>query len=553
VANVRTHTVDPAATVDLSGTSSRGIGDTTTQQSSRGASLLVAEQPGLLDRIVFGSAETGEPRAIATSLSAEELEVWTEYLRAPATSPGMSLAGADRHERPTASMWYSSDGGAAALLYRLHGHRGDDRCHALVGWHPDLTPRRALQMHGWEGWTGNGWTGPRLRRLNIDGSQGRHAQPRDLDAGAAQQQASLAAVVATVLRQPRRPVSIVSGPSDLAERAALLWGLYAVTGDLFDVSGEPPYTFSTFETPTRAGGHKLPRVIFIPAGIPPDTPSGAGDHPVLSSARRTVHVPVTEPDGRDDAYTYAAKAMVRCYVTGGVPAVQEWLDRRQVRVTHSVIERMHRVVETADMTMAPMPVRAPEPQAPEPHVPEPQLPEAAATPPEVWKLGDIELVALLGKADPDTVRYALQAVRGRRTCTSSTRRAEVRDLVVRNEFWERQLRTALPPPEVGRAIGDLARFAIAPADLRDDRAVYDILRLVAALDTSPIVIDSLVAVAVEYGEHAVLLEAVGLRWMREHGYPVAGAAPAFPSRTHDRLHEPRPERTHRRLLPAGRP
>jgi hypothetical protein len=440
-------------------------------------------------------------------------------------------------------MWYFSDGGGAALLYRLRDHHGNDRCHALVGWHPDLTPERALQMHGWEGWTGTGWTGPRLRRLDIDGSQGRYAQPRDLDAGAAQQQASLTAVVATLLRQPRRPVSIVSGPSDLAERAALLWGLHAVIGDLFDVPGEPPYTFSTFEVPTGAGGHELPQVIFVPPGTSPD----AVDHPVLSFARRTVHVPVAEPD-RDDAYTYAAKAMVRCYVTGGVPAVQEWLDRRRVRVTHSVIERMHRAVEIADMTTPPIPV-----QAPGPHQSGPQDPGPAASPPEVWKLGDIELVTLLGDADPDTVRHVMQAIRGRRTCTSSIRRAEVRDLLVRNAFWERRLCTALPPPEVRRAIGDLVRFAVTPADLKNDRAVHDILRLVATLDTSPVVVDSLVAVAVEYGKHAVLMEAAGLRWMREHGYPVAGAAPAAPGRAHSRLHEPRSERTHRRLLPAGRP
>lgn len=238
-----------------------------------------AELPGTLDRIVFAHRPPGEVQVVGSSLSAAELAGWTEHLRAH--------AGLDRDDRPVASLWYSGDGGAAALLRRIRGEGGaGDRCHALVGWQPDLPPELALRLHGWVGWMGPAWTGAELRRLDVACSRSQHARARDLDRAAAEQASSLVALVAAVLRDPRRPVSVVSGPGTLARRAALLWGLRAVVADLLDVPGELPFTFSTFEARHAAGGPAALRVAFVPLDVPDALPGHPQDRPAARGGRR---------------------------------------------------------------------------------------------------------------------------------------------------------------------------------------------------------------------------------------------------------------------------
>lgn len=555
MANNWTPTTDPRTTAGSAGLSC-ATGEAAAQPGSRGARLPGGQPPSMLDRIVFAGPAGGRLRPVASSLSGGEIAAWAEHI-------GIHRATA-RDDRPTASMWYSSDGGAAALLYRMRGphlagpdligdahgsvagnagdghgdnagaDHGFDRCHALVGWHQDLTPDRALRTHGWEGWTGREWTGTELRPLDVGGSERRWAQPTELDAAAVEQQASLTAVVAAVLRQPRRPVSIVTDRGDLAERAALLWGLYAVVGNLFAVPGEPPFTFSTFEAMADHGAHEPPQVIFLP----PDA-----DEPRLAARRRVIRLPAAQ-DRRDDAYSFAAKAMVRRYLRGGVDAVQDWLHRRRVLDTHLLAERLNRVVECTD-TVAAVPHRMPGASVAD----EPVADEVSLSPQELTEVGDLELVALLGTAGRQTVRRVVHAVRQRRG-PRDTRRAEVRDLLAGNGFFERRLYAVLPPPDARRALGDLVRFALARADLTDDRTLAEVRRLVSWPDTSPAVVDSLVALAVEYGEQAALLEAAGLRWMREHGHPVSEAVPASGARQSTQR-EPRPG-NYGRLMRAGR-
>ena len=110
---------------------------------------------------------------------------------------------------------------------------------------------------------------------------------------------------------------------------------------------------------------------------------------------------------------------------------------------------------------------------------------------------------------------------------------------------------ALSPAEARGAIDDLVRFAFQPVDLGDEAVVGEIQWLVATLDTSSIVVNSLVALVVEQGQQAILLEAAGLRWLREHGYPIAAPALTPPGRLRGQPRDPRSDRT-LHLLRAGR-
>jgi hypothetical protein len=504
--------------------------------------IAVADLPGTLDRIVLAGTDTGV-HVLGSSLTSSELAGWTALLQAHIA--------VDRQDRPATSLWYYTDGGAVALLRRIRGQGGGreagqdggreagqdggqdgdpasdpasgDRCHALVGWYQDLPPDLALRMHGWVGWAGPAWTGPELRRLDMACSRSQYARPYDLDRGAVEQLPDLIALVAAVLRCPQRPVSVASEPSSLIRRIALLWGLRAVVSDLFDIVGEGPFTFSTFEARHATGGSVAPRVAFVPSDVPDAFPARC----------YAVRLPVPDA-GRDDAYSYAARELVSCYVNDGTPGVLRWLDQRQVRASHSVVDRVQRVVDTADASvplasapLRPVARRQPARQRPARRRPAQRSTDSPAdstrTGPAgtVLALTDLDL-ARLGAADPDTVRRVARLLSVRRLPGSAARRAEARELLVRDRSWEQRMRVALPPDQARAVVDGLVRFAFQPTDLRDDDVVCHIRLLVATLDTSSIMLGSLVALLIEHGEYGLLTEITGQRWLREHGYPVAG-------------------------------
>jgi len=241
---------------------------------------------------------------------------------------------------------------------------------------------------------------------------------------------------------------------------------------------------------------------------------------------------------------------VRAYVCGGTPAVRDWLDRRQVRASHCVVDRMHRVVETAnaETPAAETPAAAAPAAVPPAAVAPAAVAPAAAPSATVLALADLDLAQLAG-ADPDTVRRVLRTLTARRALPPDARRAEARELLVRDRAWEQRLRAALPPAQAREAVDAVVRCAFAPADGRADEAVRDLEWLVATLDTSSMVLDSLVGLVVEHGEHAILLEAAGLRWLRERGHPVAGAAVPPPGRQRS---QQRSDHTYLHLLHQGR-
>ncbi|HEY3261081.1 MAG TPA: hypothetical protein VGJ95_12580 [Pseudonocardiaceae bacterium] len=474
---------------------------------------IAADRPGTLDRIVFTCRRPGEVHLVGSSVAPAEAVGWAGKLR--------GHTGLDRDDRPVASMWYGVDGGAAALLRRIGGEGGSGvRCHALVGWHGDLPPELALQLHGWVGWNGPAWAGTELRRLDVACSRSQHARPHDLDRAAADQASNLVALVAAVLRDPRRPLSVASGASSVARRIALLWGLRAVLVDLLDVPGEPPFSFSTFETAHATGGPLQLRVAFVPL----DAPDAVAAFP---ATRRVVRLPADDA-GRDDAYRYAARVLVRAYLYGGTPAVRDWLDHRQVRASHSVSDRVQRVVEMADPQAPPgmasaatAPATTPAATARAATARAATAPAATAPAAKVLALADLDLTRL-ADADLDTVKRIARALIARRGAPSEARRAEARELLQRDRSWERRLTAALSPAEARAAVDALVRCAFQPADLRDEEAVRDIESMVATVARSSAVLNSLVGFVVEHGAHSILLEAAGLRWLRELGHPVAG-------------------------------
>jgi hypothetical protein len=485
---------------------------------------VAADVTGTLDRIVFVCTARGEMHTVGTSLSATELACWTEHLYPHVSADPSADPSVEHGDRPAVSMRYSSADGGAALLRRMRGQGGaGDQCHVLVGWHADLTPELALRMHSWVGWTGAAWIGPELRRLDLATWRPGDAPAQDLDRAATGQLANLTALVAAVLRDPRRPVSIVSGQAGLAERIALLWGLHAVVKDLLDVPGEPPYTFSTFETHQAGAGPMAVRVAFVPPDVCSGMPTSGPAAGAFPATRMIVRLPVADSysaghgGSYGDTYSHAARALVRCYVRGGVPAVREWQDRRHARMSHSVMDRVHRVIEMAEADpMFPLGSPGPRPGGS-------TVPAEGAAPSPAVSSHDIER-ALLGDADDDTVRRVLRTVTTQRAATGDTSRVQIRELVTRHRSWERRLRDTLSPAEARAAVDGLLRIAFEPGDLKHDEVVHDIQQLVATLDAASLVLSRLVALVVDYGEHPILLEAAGVRWLREHGYSVTPPA-----------------------------
>ncbi|HSV65001.1 MAG TPA: hypothetical protein VLJ59_03705 [Mycobacteriales bacterium] len=431
----------------------------------------------------------------------------------------------------------------------------------MIGAPSTLAAPRALVTHDWPGWDGPEWNAPEMRPLPAS----RFAPVQEinikLDNRAAHHYDDLTTLVEAQLRSSGDPLSIVSDPTDLADRAALLWGLLAIVRDLLAAPDAAPWTFSTFEARHDGGVRKVPRVVFVPRGLARDR------H--FSVNRQVVYLP--EPPEPPDGCRRAAELLVSTYVhDGGGPAVAALLRQHDLLRPDVPAARVARLIEIVGgpVEVPAKPILGSNPSSAgwgtgprTPLVPEPDLPNlsttarpsspqvdtvaltpvaltpvastpvastpVASTPVPLAPLtgrmlkdvSDLELVDLLGVGQPVAPATVLAEIYRRRVAEEETR-PRVRERLLGHGFWYREL-LALPPSlalspfDFRRAMYDLVWFGYGPGAFADPQVVAVVVEALESEETPAAIVDAFVDYAVHQQVYDRILPAVGLRRLRE--------------------------------------
>jgi hypothetical protein len=517
----------------------------------------MAGSGGQADRVDQIRFELGEPDRlgtwgygpVASSLpNTGDLETWTGRLHLYYRSDDSPL-----QRRPPVSQVYWSDGEHAAVLRRIRG-RDDNRhdtCHAAVGLASALTVRDALCMEDawWRELRAQDQQARRpvdLRALWTD----RHAVEDRLDRRGRQLHGYLNVLAAAALPDPRRPISVIAGDMDNADKMALLWAFL----DLTEVPGESrPWTFSTYETRHDDVGRDLPHVVLL-AEAPPRS--------AFEVSRRMANLVGPARHGEFDA---PARAWVAEYLRAGGPAARTWWDN--YRPTTAPIrplepEAAGPYLPSPSGVPAPRPSSSPPPSAPPsapPTVPpppepprqepprqeparqeparrgpdgplappEPRPPPHPAGPPAQQPPAAVKLVNGIGRArQPEQARQVLAEIEGGLVVAGAADREKIRHRLFAKKFWEQELGALFDvdsdpyaTDEVRDAVRTLIRFAFGP-DLAVADAAARAIAFIAQPDTPMVVARELYLYAAEQGLPHVLDQGYATRWKRHEGLPA---------------------------------
>jgi len=491
--------------------------------------------PGRLDRVVF-SYTSSDIALTGSSLPASGEDAWETPLR------GHVRVSHDR--RPATSLWYWADESRAALLRRVRGPGLDrdssgDWCQGLVGAPGDLTAWDALTLGQWPGWDDHAsWHGRSLEHVDADAVHAAYdSAAGQLTYATAEPGSALVALVAAAVRDPWAPIPVVAPDLPPRTATALLWGLFECTRLLFDASAGdpvPPWTFSTFEVRYDSHVTRLPHVVFLHST--PEPPRGA----------QRVGAPIGLSAGApDDPVTARAAELVSAYVTGGRTAVDDLLRKRNVPNQTTVAARRKTllgVLEPAHPPAPPEPPREPPPGAmPPPPQPEPlQLVPSSPRPelpqdPELAGRSDLDLVRTLfrPRVKKAEVFAVLNEVDARKVAKTGER-PELLRLLLRRDFAAGLLREHLSPGMVRRAISEIVRFALQPADLDDPQTATALDSWVGTPTSSRTAVRVVLNYVADIDGLSLLLHGAGRRYFHEAGLEVAervnvGAAGTSPA------------------------
>lgn len=411
-----------------------------------------------LDSMRFGYGGPSDVMATASSLDHDWQcrSEWAQWLLPHARV-------ADR-DRPEASMVYLSDGSRAAVLCRRRGPQQagrKDNTNALLGAAADLTVDLALDLHRWPGWDDPCWDRRNLPTWLLSAITNDTVSRHAAIPSRSRQWDDAEVVVAALLRSPSRAVSIVSDPSPLPGRMALISALVCAVGWLFENADGPPFGFSTFEIQHDDSKPDQPTVVFVPR----DLPSKSG----FSVSRATVELPPRHP--ADDYATAAAELVDLCRRPGS-QQVRQWAGEHGLLEPHAVSERVSRLMDLLAL-----------PEDPPPTSPSP---ESAVRPAraEVSSLPGDELTLLdrIRAADPDDVHAALLELDRRGPAAPGVRPELQRRLLDPREEWERHLRSSMSSAELPGAADKLVRFAFDSRDFSDPVVVAQTRLRLAAFD-----------------------------------------------------------------------
>ncbi|WP_214406129.1 hypothetical protein [Pseudonocardia lacus] len=219
------------------------------------------EHDAVLDQIYFRYDYTAEGLSVgASSFPRPEQEKWwlaslKNRLRLQPAQDGsipndsLSYLVLEEH---AAVMWRYSSGPTAG--------RNDSR--AVVGPAALFTPDLAIDMRSWAGWSAQPLSDGPLARVPIAELPSADERARfEADAGIVVQQEA-AAVLARMLAEPDRPVSVWGHRTDAV---VLVWAIReAGEAALRRRGGTPLWTFSTWEVRHDNGVTGLPEVVFLP-------------------------------------------------------------------------------------------------------------------------------------------------------------------------------------------------------------------------------------------------------------------------------------------------
>jgi hypothetical protein len=408
-----------------------------------------------VDRLLFTHQGGRDFTVSASSLERAQWQTWEQRLRLFVRGGGST--------RPATSIRYWCGGGNAAILRRTRG-RGDNRtdsCQILVGNDRLLTHRTALATHGWPGWEASFWStgsnplpevsGGEVNRLN----QSSPSTWLD-DAG----NELLLWAVGALLRDPRRPLVLVSFPFGIDPAVAFLAALFDIVENLLHGLS---WTFSTYET---SYDDELPRIAFLPSGF-----YVSRNHPIMGSV-----IQADEPPILSEQHLTVAKALVDIYRGhDGWQALNKWLNEHDVLQPALLDDRVARLLAVPQLGE---PVRRLPAARPTPDTRAPSVHITTHDDEPAWG-DDIQLLLALDTPDSDP-RQVLAEIR-RREQAESAHRAEVRRHLLTNPEWVERLSASVPPAEANEAVDTVIDFAIPASDLLNEEVAGEVTWIQARL------------------------------------------------------------------------
>ncbi|HEX8005898.1 MAG TPA: hypothetical protein VF482_05650, partial [Trebonia sp.] len=267
-----------------------------------------------LDQIVFATTSRdlvgfGGVGPVAASMSRTDgLNWWTRQLE-----QHVAMEDDGQHGRPGSSLAYLTFESRGAVLHRARGPNRNSRAdvtHALVGQEAQVSVRLALGLHQWR-WIGPGAeVGPELPPMPVEHLRDQIDAGMKRLAGAARSlPGGLRPLIRASLRNPAKPLAVVTGRLEVDDTLPLVWGMLDI---LDEVMPNWRWTFSTYESfPGGPRAMRLPNLMFLPRL--PHEPIGD---------RAVVDLTGSEPDetGRVDL-----DKLLSCYQAEGAQAARQLL------------------------------------------------------------------------------------------------------------------------------------------------------------------------------------------------------------------------------------